>query len=155
MATEQQLQFLKEMYESAKRADHRWPGAAACEAVTETGWSAHIPKGSNNVLGIKALGKYKGPYVTADGTEQNADGTFTIPASMAWRVYKTTDDCFRDQMVILTTQRNGDGALLYQKALDADTPEDYIVEESKIWSTGVLKGAIVLQIYKRYKEVFQ
>jgi proteasome lid subunit RPN8/RPN11 len=49
-------------------------------------------------------------------------------------------DCFAEQMKILQEPR-------YAKAMAAATPEDYILEECKVWSTGLQKGQQVLSIY--------
>lgn len=148
-----QLQFLKTMFEAAKTAGHRWPAAAACEACIETGHGAHVPYKSNNVLGIKATRSYTGLYVTANGTEQHSDGSYTGPELDRWRVYPDYASCFRDQMHVLQTQKEPDGSLAYAKALAATDIETYITEECKVWSTGILKGQQVLLEYRAHKDL--
>lgn len=143
--TPQQNLFLMAMYSAATRANHKWPKAAACEAAVETGWGAHIPKGSNNVLGIKAYRGWSGPTVTANGTEQLASGKYTGPQSDLWCVFEDTTACFAEQMLILKEPR-------YAAAMESPTVEAYIIAECAIWSTGHEKGALVLQIYNQHKD---
>lgn len=150
MINANQLLFLKQVYAAALSVGHRWPKAVACEAAFETGWGKDMPPHSNNVLGIKALGKYIGPKVSANGTEQNADGSMTGPQHDQWRVYPVMSECIGDQTHILHTQLDSTGKLAYRDALAATTIETYILNECRVWSTGTRKGSLVLQIYTDY-----
>lgn len=147
MATPQQIQALKDMYEAAKQANHKWPAASACEAMIETGWLQHVPRNSFNVLGIKAYRGWDGPVVAANGTEQNKDGSWTGPQSDKWCVFPSYAACFEEQMKILQEPR-------YLAAMEAPTIESYIVTESSIWSTGIEKGKSVLATYNAHKDIF-
>lgn len=144
MASLAQIEWLKTAHEAAKKAGHKWPECAACEAAVETGWGQHIPHGSNNVLGIKAYRGWTGKTTRAKGTEQAPTGEWSAPEQDSWCVFPTMEDCFREQMKILAETR-------YQKALAATTPEAYITEECRVWSTGILKGQAVLQVYHAHK----
>lgn len=146
MATQQQLDFLKQAYEAAKSANHRWPACAAAEACAETGWGQHMPPNSNNVLGIKVYKGWKGPAVGANGTEQSTDGKWSGPQADMWCVFSTIADCFREQVKILQEPR-------YALAMAATSPQSYIVAESHIWSTGLAKGQTVLSIYNAHKDI--
>jgi hypothetical protein len=155
MASPQQVAWLKVMYTFAKMAAHAyqpWPlkiskedyaRAAACEAANETGWGAHTPPQSNNVLGITASKAYKGPSVSAMGSEGATTDTL-VASPHKWRVYASPEACFTDQLHILTTQKETDGSLTYQKALDATNVMDYILAECREWSRLDAKGQDVL-----------
>lgn len=136
--------WLMAMFGAASKAGHKWPAAAACEAAAETGWGQHIPPNSNNVLGIKAYRGWRGKTVTADGTEQNGDGTWTGKQSDLWCVFDSPTDCFKEQMLILQEPR-------YAAAMEALTIEAYIVLECAVWSTAQAKGKLVLEIYEAHK----
>jgi flagellum-specific peptidoglycan hydrolase FlgJ len=138
--------WLASMLPHAKASGHKWPAAAVAEAAVETGWGEHYVHQSNNVLGIKAFGSWKGPKFAAPGTEQNKDGSYTVPASMMWRGYPSFDACFADQMVILHEPR-------YAAALAASTIQAYILEECAIWSTGQEKGKDVLLTFRSHLDV--
>lgn len=166
MLSPQQIDWLKLFFHSALAAAagqspcpgisvQEWAGAAACEAANETGWGVHTPPQSNNVLGIKALGSYDGPWVYASGTEENKDGSMTSPQLDKWRVYPTMVNCFQDQIHILTTQKDKDGNLEYRKALTALTVEDYILAECFTWSTNTKKGPDVVATYHAHKDILQ
>lgn len=148
MITPQQQQFLLDMYEEAKIANHKWPQAAAAESVVETGWGAHIPANSFNVLGIKAYRGWTGPIVGATGTEQNTDGSWTGPQADQWCVFPTYAACFAEQMLILQEPR-------YAAAMEAPTVEAYIVAECAIWSTGQQKGQAVLATLNAHRNLLQ
>ncbi len=148
MASPAQLLFLTQMFQAAKDAQHKWPAAAACEAVCETGWGAHTPSGSHNVLGIKAYHGWTGPTVGAAGTEQNKDGSWTGPQPDRWCVFDSPASCFRQQMLILQEPR-------YAAAMEAPSIESYIAAECAIWSTGILKGQQVLQTYNAHKDLLK
>lgn len=157
MATPQQIAWLTGTFFAAKLATQGAPwllkitpeqyaAAATCEAAAETGWGAHLPPNSNNVLGIKAYRGWTGKVVTADGTEQNADGSYTGPQSDLWCVFNSIEACFTEQIQILQEPR-------YADAQDALTIDAYILAECSVWSTGQAKGAIVLQIYHAHKNL--
>lgn len=146
MTLEQRVQFLKDMKAAAIGAHHPWPGAAAAESAVETGWGQHVPKGSNNYLGIKAFHGWAGPTVSADGTEQSKDGVWSGPQHDLWCVFQSAEDCFAEQVVILHEPR-------YAAALEAPTVESYIVTESAIWSTGILRGSAVLQTFNAHRDI--
>jgi hypothetical protein len=136
-----------------------YPGCAAAEAWCETGGTTRLdlPRladgtSSYNCLGIKAGKGYAGATVPADGTEENADGTFTEPREMEWRCYSDFAACFADQIRLLHTQRDSKG-LHYQPALDATTPEQYIATEPWEWSTNQGKSAAVLATWRAHRDV--
>jgi len=141
-----QIDFLKTAKVAAESAGHKWPGAAAAESAQETGWGPHTPPNSNNVLGIKAYRGWTGKKVSANGTEQNPDGNWTGPQKDLWCVFPDLAGCFAEQMKILQEPR-------YAKAMSASTIEDYIIEECRVWSTGILKGQSVLAIYKAHIDI--
>jgi flagellum-specific peptidoglycan hydrolase FlgJ len=139
MVSPQQIAWLKRMYAAAQGAGHKWPAAAACEAAAETGWGAHMPPNSNNVLGIKKFNGWTGPVVGAPGTEQNKDGSWSGRQADLWCVFASPQACFAQQVSILKEPR-------YAKAMAATTVEDYITEECHVWSTGQAKGQVVTRI---------
>lgn len=148
MASAEQLQVLQEMFRCAQQAGHKWPAAAACEAMDETAWGKDFPAGSYNVLGIKAYPGWTGPTVTADGTEQNPNGSWTGPQVDRWCKFESFVDCFKEQMLILAEPR-------YAAAMEAPTIEEYIVAECAIWSTSQQKGQAVLEIYRAHRDILE
>ena len=148
MASSQQITWLTQMFQAASAANHKWPAAAACEAVIETGWGLHTPPSSNNVLGIKAYRGWTGPVVGASGTEQNPDGTWTGPQSDYWCVFTSPQACFAEQMLILQEPR-------YASAMAAVTIEMYITLECAVWSTGLTKGQAVLETYNAHRDLLE
>jgi hypothetical protein len=147
-----EIPFLVKCKAAATEAAHPFPGAAAAEAWNETG-GIHFPPGSNNILGIKAFKGYAGATVFANGTEEVA-GVFTPPAVMRWRAYPSFAECFADQLRVLRSERRHPGGpLLYQAALDAKTPEEYIAAECPIWSTSTSKAQDVLLTYRAHLDV--
>lgn len=146
MASPEQLAWLASAYEAARSVNHKWPGAAAAESAVETGWGAHIPPKSNNVLGIKAYRGWMGSAVSATGTEQTKAGDWSGPQLDLWCVFPSMAACFAQQMKILQEPR-------YELAMAATTIEDYITKECRIWSTGILKGQAVLQIYHAHIDI--
>jgi hypothetical protein len=146
MLTPEKKQFLIDAYNAAKSANHRWPGAAAAEASEETGWGQHMPPKSNNVLGIKVYKGWIGGMISANGTEQSANGSWSGPQRDLWCIFSSMEDCFREQMKILQEPR-------YAPAMAATTTEDYITSECRTWSTGLAKGQQVLIIYRAHKDL--
>jgi hypothetical protein len=163
MASPAQLANLKQAYEAAltaatgkpiflvpppwllKITPEQYAQCAACEAMAETGWGAHVPNGSLNWLGIKAYKGWTGPVVGAAGTEQNPDGTWTGPQSDLWCVFPSLEACFAEQLMILQEPR-------YAAACEATTPMQYIVAECAVWSTGQQKGATAVQIFNSHAQ---
>lgn len=137
--------FLSQMYRAAIAANHKWPGAAAAEAWVETGGS-HWPRNSCNVLGIMDHKGWLGPITLKDGTEQEPSGLWDAPKLDAWCVFGSFTDCFAEQMRILQHPN-------FTAAVAATTIEDYIREECKVWSTGILKGVSVLQTYRAHLDI--
>lgn len=158
MATSAQLAWLSRIYASALQAatayapwtlgitPEQYAGCAAAEAAAETGWGEHMPAYSENVLGIKAYKGWNGRVVAADGTEQNKDGSWTGPQHDLWCGFNSTDDCFSQQLMILQEPD-------YRVALQAEMPEDYIIRECAIWSTGLQKGQTVSTIYHSHLDI--
>lgn len=144
MTAAERTAFLLRMKTAA--AAHKWPGCAAAEAAMETGWGEHIPKNSNNVLGIKAYKGWTGPIVYANGTEQSPNGEWTAEQLDGWCVFASPQECFAEQMKILQEPR-------YAAAMAATTPENYIMAECRVWSTGILKAEGVLTIWRCHKDL--
>lgn len=157
MANPLELEYLPIFKAAALAAGHPWPGAAAAEAWNETGGMTHLLLPSPdcfNCLGIKAGHGYTGAIVAANGTEENADGSFTAPSAMSWRKYASFEECFADQIAILHRQRDVPGGpLKYQAALDAATAEEYIAAECPVWSTNRQKAADVLATYRAHLDL--
>jgi len=138
-----------------------WPGCAAAEAWCETGGFGAFPEmpmlaggtPSYNCLGIKGFAGYQGPTVAADGTEALSDGGMSGPQADNWRVYASFEACFADQIAVLHGEKNADGTLRYQAALDAATPEEYIAAECAKWSTDPQKAANVLATWRAHQDL--
>jgi hypothetical protein len=67
---------------------------------------------------------------------------------MSWCVFPDAKTCFAEQLKILTHPA-------YAAARAATTPETYITNECRVWSTGVAKGQQVTLIYENHGKQLQ
>ena len=146
-------QFLIDTTAAAKEAGHIFPAMAACEAALESGWGkSELSTRANNLFGQKApAGTSPANILAMDTKEYLNHAWVTVPAR--WMRYASHADCFKDRMAQLERLR-----VIYKDyglALDAKTPEDYIVAVSRRWSTDPQRGAKVLETYNAHKAVLE
>lgn len=132
----------------AESVKHIYPRMAACEAALESDYGDSVlARLGFNLFGMKQH-------------KHSIYGTVNLPTKEylqgewkgiigRWVEYPNIEECFADRMQTLIRLR--DVYPSYQAALLAKTPEDYIREVSKTWSTDPQRAEKVLAIYK---EVF-
>lgn len=91
---------------AAARAAHKlWPLSPASVAIAqwqiESGWGAHMPAGSNNPFGIKALPGQKS--VGSLTVENNFNGKTEWHGKQSFRVYPSIEAAFIDHGRLLST----------------------------------------------------
>jgi len=150
--TPEQRLFIDNCSSAARRASHPYPDMAACEAALESryGKSVLAIKG-NNLFGMK---QHQHPVF----------GTLVLPTKeyihdkwietqAEWVKYPTLDACFADRLMTLTRLANVYPA--YRAALAAQTPEDFVTEVSKTWSTDPERATKVILIWRQYVKDFE
>lgn len=91
-----------DVVQAAQAAMRRWPIPASislAQWALESGWGKHMPPGSNNPFGIKALAGQ--PSVTVP-TREVVNGQ-SIMINAAFRAYATLEDAFEDHSRLLAT----------------------------------------------------
>lgn len=168
MATQVQLDALKRCYEAAKKANHIFPGAAACEAALESTWFTSIlARIDNNLFGMK---QHVHPeYATAILPTREFEHGEWVPTTAEWVKYPDWAACMTDRMATLVRLSKilKDGKQVFEHyiaALAARTPQEYILEVSKGWSTdpgpppelvpGLGRANKVLAIYMAHAHLF-
>jgi flagellum-specific peptidoglycan hydrolase FlgJ len=142
MITSEQQAFLEKVYKSAVDSGHIYPKMVACEAALESSWGAsELAKEANNLFGRKVWAA--GPDVITIPTKEFLHGAWTV-VNAFWKKFPTYTDCLKDRMSILQNDAR------YKAAVSATTPEDYIAQVSKVWSTDPNRGNLVLGIYKNH-----
>ena len=153
MASAQQLENLKELYEAASNSDHIWPAMAACEACLETGWlTSELGRDYNNLFGQKQ--SVESPIYTSvrmPTQEDIGDRVVSIWATFVWFPAKML--AFTERMRLL--ERLQDTYPEYKAALHASTAEQYILSVSSRWSTDKDRAKKVLEIYQAHKDILQ
>lgn len=147
-----ELNFLTRCSVACRMIGHPFPDMAACEAAWESSkpgipWQlSELARDGNNLFGMKVH-------------KHNDFGTITLPTreflSGEWKIisadfekYETLQDCFMDRLA--TLRRLSPVFPHYQAALTAETPEEYISEVSKSWSTDPMRAVHVLELYRKY-----
>ncbi len=150
MASQEQLAFLKSMYQNAKNAWHIFPEAAACEAVVETGWGkSKLYTLANNVFGRKQSLEPIFETVSLPTEEVLHGERVTLNAEFV--KYPSVADSFADRMATLNRLKNIYAE--YYAALNATTPEDFIIYVSKRWSTDPNRAQTCISILHAHRDV--
>jgi flagellum-specific peptidoglycan hydrolase FlgJ len=163
MASPEQLETLRELYQQAVMSQHIWPEMAACEAALESGWlTSELARDYNNLFGQKQSAtpefhtvklptqEYIGPKPATAEDKAKKENWVRICPSFVWFPTKTA--AFTERMSLL--ERLQTVYPEYKEALHAATPEDYISSVSKRWSTDPDRAKKVLQIYQSHKDIF-
>lgn len=150
--TPEQRLFLDNCSSAAKRATHPFPDMAACEAALESNWGkSGLAKDANNLFGMK---QHQHPiYGTLLLPTREYIHDKWIETQAAWVKYPTLDECFADRLSTLTRLANVYPS--YQAALAAQTPEEFVTEVSKTWSTDPERATKVILIWRQYVKDFE
>lgn len=142
--TPDQKNFLQRAFLAACKAAHIFPGMAACEAALESGYGRSVLAiQDKNLFGMKQhrhaiYGTHTLP------TREFEDGEW-IERTANFVSYPDWASCFSDRMSTLS--RLAPYLEHYRNALSAETPDVYVAEVSKTWSTDPQRGAKVQSIY--------
>jgi flagellum-specific peptidoglycan hydrolase FlgJ len=145
-----QTQALAGFYKAAKESNHIFPAAAACEGCVETAWgTSKLYMQALNVFGEKQ-GKTPRFSTVQFPTKEFLNRTWvTVQADFI--KYPTLADSFRDRMTTLT--RLAPSYPHYAAALSATTPEQFLTEVSKTWSTDPLRAQTCIQILHGHQDI--
>lgn len=143
-----QLANLSRARIAALAAGCPFPGAAAAESAVESAWyTSQSCTAHNNILGIRQPSWRTGPTFTLATKEQRPDGTWYVDPNAVWAAFDSWADCFRCQVEIF--QRNP----AYAELAKITTAEEYISAESRIWSTGLDRGRLVMAVYHAHLDI--
>lgn len=148
MATTEQLNWLSRAAQGAKLAGHVWPEMAACEAALESAWgTSELAREGNNLFGCK---QHSHPvYGTISIPTREFQNRTWITVNADWVKYPDLMSCFWDRM---NTLRNLSTTYPhYALALAADSPEEYVTEVSRSWSTDPHRAVNCIAIYDAHK----
>jgi flagellum-specific peptidoglycan hydrolase FlgJ len=150
MLSAAQTQALVGFYKAAKESGHIFPEAAATEAVVETGWgTSKLYLQALNVFGLKQGQTPRFSTVSFPTKEYLNRVWITVQADFI--KYPELTDAFHDRMQ--TLRRLAPQYPHYASALAATTPEQYLTEVSKTWSTDPLRAQSCIQILHGHKDV--
>lgn len=141
-----QSQFLQKALLQAEQSGHIWPKMAAAEAALESNFGrSQLAIQASNLFGMKLHQKQgnSGDYISIPSREFIGHQWVTLDTK--WCKYADWQECFEDRM--FTLRRLAPTFPNYAAALVADTPEQYIVDVSKSWSTDPERAAKVLVYY--------
>lgn len=142
-----QRNFLNLATAAAVKANHPFAQMAACEAALESGWgNSELARESNNLFGMKQHAHPIYGTMTLP-TREFLKGEW-VPCSANWVKYPDWRACFCDRLA--TLERLSNAYPHYKAALDAKDAKTYIAEVSESWSTDLLRGLKVLNIYQEY-----
>lgn len=148
MLTQEQEQGLTKAAMAAKAAGHIFPEMAACEAALESAWfTSKLAVEDNNLFGCK---QHEHPvYGTVHIPTREFEDQRWVTADAAWVEYPDLSSCFADRM---NTLRTLSGTYPhYGVALVCDTPEEYVTEVSRSWSTDPARATKCIEIYHAHK----
>lgn len=152
MLKPEQTLALVRFYKAAKESGHLFPEVAACEAVVETTWgTSKLYLQANNVFGTK---QHTHPaFETVNfPTREYLGGRWTV-VNAPFIKYPTVQDSFKDRMD--TLQRLAPHYEHYAAALEAKTPEEFVTEVSRTWSTSPSRAATCIQIMHAHPELLK
>lgn len=159
-------EFLQLAAAYAQAAGHVFPQMAACEAALESAYGrSQLAAADNNLFGMKQhwhpeYGTVNLPtkeFVMAPHSTSGAANAADMGHPGKWIEttaefvkYPDWTSCFRDRMA--TLRRLAPNYPHYAAALAATSPEQYITEVSKSWSTDPKRAEKVLAIFQTSEE---
>ena len=144
MVNNVQRDWLYATANAALEAKHVFARMAACEAALESDYgTSALARLGFNLFGMK---QHVHPiYGTLNlPTREFLDDAW-VPKIASWVQYENVAECFADRMATLVRLRTEYPH--YQAALLAKTPQDYVSEVSKTWSTDPKRADKVLAIF--------
>ena len=150
MLTPEQQQFLSSTAQAAQAGGHVWPAMGACEAAVESGWGeSQLDKEANNLFGCK---QHQHPvYGTVNIPTREFTSAGWVTEDAEWVSYPTVADCFADRMLTLRTLSSTYPN--YGLALVSDTPEEYVTEVSRSWSTDPNRAQTCIEIFQAHQDI--
>ena len=151
MLNQQQGLALRRAAEASRAAGHIYPQMAACEAMLESSWgTSELAVQGNNLFGCK---QHQHPFFPSMNlpTREFLHGLWTVVDAPFIR-YPALADCFADRMDTLTRLR--DAYPHYARALAAATPEEFVTEVSRSWSTDPNRARTCIAIYRANRGCF-
>jgi flagellum-specific peptidoglycan hydrolase FlgJ len=143
LTTDQQA-FLASAARAAKSAGHIFPAMAACEAADESRWGqSELARTANNLFGAKQQEHFI--YGTVHIPTREYLSGHWITEDAAWVKFPDVAACFVARMNTLLRLRTNYPH--YAAALAAATPERYVEEVSRSWSTNPTRAADCTAIY--------
>lgn len=132
---------------AATQVGHPFPHMAAAEAALESNYGlSELARDANNLFGMKQHAH--AVYSTMNLPTREFEGGEWLQTVASWVEYPDWGSCFADRLA--TLQRLSNAFPHYKAALAATSPEAYIAEVSKTWSTDPARGAKCLAIYNEY-----
>jgi flagellum-specific peptidoglycan hydrolase FlgJ len=145
MLSPEQEQWYVATFQEALKSGHIFPEMATCEAAVETAWgTSKCCVEGKNIFGEKqhAVPIFETVYLP---TEEWQNGRMVGLKSVAWVKYPTLADCFADRMA--TLRRLSAQYPAYAAALAASSPELYVINVSRSWSTDPARSVKCIEIY--------
>ena len=141
-----QLDFINEIKDGAIEGYNKYgilPSLTLAQAIQETGWGKHTPKGSNNIFGIKASDDWTGKKVTSS-TQENYGGKY-VTINADFRAYDSKAESVEDHAKLLKEKSR------YAKVLTAKNYEDACHEIKKAgYATGEKYDEHLINLIKLY-----
>ena len=148
MLTPQEEQDLTKAVQAAAAAGPSFATMAACEAALESGWvHSELAVADNNLFGCK---QHAHPvYGTVHIPTREFIGQRWVTEDAAWVEYPDWPSCFADRMQTLRTLSTTYPH--YGVALVCDTPEEYVTEVSRSWSTDPDRATKCIEIFRAHE----
>lgn len=148
MLSQVQTKFLIGVKAAARLAQHIYPGAAAAEAALESNWGlSKLAVQAKNLFGLKKPSTWTGQTINLP-TQEFVKGHW-VAEDAIWPVFTSWQECLEERMNVL--RDNG----IYDAALIAPSPEQYIVAVSRRWATDPNRAAKVLAIYHSHLDLLR
>jgi flagellum-specific peptidoglycan hydrolase FlgJ len=152
MATAQQLESLRLIYAEAQKSGHIFPAMAACEAMVETSWMKDpFVSEYHNLFEEKWYRGCAYPRASRETWEEINGQRVKQTAVFVW--YPSFAESFADRMH--TLHRLAGTFPEYAAALASMTPEDFVTNVSKRWSTSSTRAQTCIEIYHAHSDIFE
>lgn len=152
--------FIKTAIPDAIAAKHIFPGMAVAEALEESTVAygnvyqlSELAGKYNNLFGLK-YGEFTCTLPKVELPTHEWEGSKGFVATTAdWPIFSSWQQAFAVRMDVL--RGLADVFPHYAAALQAKTPQEYVVEVSKTWSTDPQRASNVLAIYNKWHDLLE
>lgn len=152
MLTPVQIETLKSFYDAAKVSGHIFPEAAACEACVETAWgTSKLYTQYRNVFGQKQSHPPIFGTVNMMTHEQNRSTGLWSEVTSDFVIFPTAAEAFEARMNLLIRLQTQ--YPYYNAALHATTPEEFLMDVSKSWSTDSTRALKCIEILHVHRDI--